>query len=250
MVRATAASAPAEGLDIRPAGYTPGSGGSQVRKRGPIRHIPVAAALASLGFSTATQAAAFPVRGRVPAVIKTITVGARPDGIAVSPVTGEIYIANYSGSTVSVISPLAGTVIKTITFGNGLCCTAINPVTGQVYISSADTNQVFILNGRTNDLASTLTTGPGPAGIAFNPQAGTVYLVISGDNQVSVLDSRTNQVIATVDVGDHPDAAAYSPLTNSVYVTNLDDNTVSVIGSWPRVPPFGTASSRGRGPGS
>jgi hypothetical protein len=86
--------------------------------------VAAAAAIASLGFSTATQAAAFPVRGRVPAVIKTITVGSRPDGIAVSPVTGEVY---------------------------GLCCVAISPVTGQAYISSADTNQVFILNGRTND---------------------------------------------------------------------------------------------------
>ena len=156
--------------------------------------VAAAATIASLGFSTATQAAAFPVRGRVPAVIKTITVGSRPDGIAVSPVTGEVYVVNSEFTT----------------------------------LSGGDS--VSVINGWTNDVTSTLITGPGPAGIAFSPLTGTVYLVIAGDDEVAVLNGLTGQVIATVDVGDNPDAAVYSPLTNSVYVTNLGGNTVSVIG--------------------
>nr|WP_253861745.1 hypothetical protein [Mycobacterium asiaticum] len=37
-------------------------------------------------------------------VTATITVGSIPNGIAVDPTTGAIYVANYGSDTVSVIS--------------------------------------------------------------------------------------------------------------------------------------------------
>ncbi|KBV53751.1 PE-PGRS family protein PE_PGRS17, partial [Mycobacterium tuberculosis NRITLD37] len=33
-----------------------------------------------------------------------ITVGTAPTGVAVNPVTGEVYVTNFAGDTVSVIS--------------------------------------------------------------------------------------------------------------------------------------------------
>jgi YVTN family beta-propeller protein len=137
-----------------------------------------------------------PGAGPGPAVIKTITVGDRPDGIAASPVTGEIYTANYSGNTVSVISPLTETVIKTIRVGSDPWWIAVSPVTGDVYVVNSE------------------------------------FTVGSGGDSVSVINGWTNTVVKTIPVGHIPEGVAVSPITGDVYVTNSDNNSLSVISGW------------------
>jgi DNA-binding beta-propeller fold protein YncE len=43
------------------------------------------------------------INGRTNAVTGTIGVGSHPEGVAVSPRTGEIYVTNHGDNTVSVI---------------------------------------------------------------------------------------------------------------------------------------------------
>ena len=43
------------------------------------------------------------ISGRTGTVTSTIPVGGGPEGVAVSPRTGKIYIVNYQDDTVSVI---------------------------------------------------------------------------------------------------------------------------------------------------
>ncbi len=107
--------------------------------------VAAAAGIAGLGVSTASQAAAFRPRDRLPALIDTIAVGDSPNGIAVSPVTGEIYTANYGDSTISVTSPRTGTVIKTIPVGDIPEGVAVSPVTGEVYVTNSDDNTLSVI---------------------------------------------------------------------------------------------------------
>ncbi len=60
-------------------------------------------------------------------VIDTITVGARPFGVAVKPDGAAVYVANANGDTVSVIRTSDNTVIDTITVGNGPRAVAVTP---------------------------------------------------------------------------------------------------------------------------
>jgi DNA-binding beta-propeller fold protein YncE len=44
------------------------------------------------------------ISGRTSAVTATIAVGATPVGVAVNPLTSAVYVTNFRGKTVSVIS--------------------------------------------------------------------------------------------------------------------------------------------------
>ena len=65
--------------------------------------------LASAGPAAAAEAAAPPA-----AVTATIPVGSHPDGVAVAPLTGTVYVTNDGSDTVSVISRRSNTVTATI----------------------------------------------------------------------------------------------------------------------------------------
>src|SRR5665647_1852965 len=53
-------------------------------------------------------------------VTSTITVGARPFGVAVGATTNSVYVANQFGNSVSVINGATGLVTSTITVGMSL----------------------------------------------------------------------------------------------------------------------------------
>src|SRR5262249_22958594 len=71
--------------------------------------------------------------------VQTINVGVEPTGVAVSPINGNVYVAN-GGGTVSVINP-ATNAVQTITISNssiGPAAVAINPTgpqAGDVYVA-------------------------------------------------------------------------------------------------------------------
>jgi YVTN family beta-propeller protein len=48
-------------------------------------------------------------------VTATIPVGSAPDEVAISPTTGDVYVTNVLGGTVSVINPTTNQIIDTIT---------------------------------------------------------------------------------------------------------------------------------------
>jgi YVTN family beta-propeller protein len=60
-------------------------------------------------------------------VVKTVTVGTGPYGIAVNPAGTRVYVANQESNTVSVIDTSSNSVIDTINVGNGPFGVAVNP---------------------------------------------------------------------------------------------------------------------------
>jgi YVTN family beta-propeller protein len=67
--------------------------------------------------------------------------------MAVSPLSGDVYVTNIKNGTVSVISGRTGTVTATIPVGNGPVGVAVNPLTGAVYIASIGDSTVSVISG-------------------------------------------------------------------------------------------------------
>jgi YVTN family beta-propeller protein len=61
----------------------------------------------------------------------TIPVGIQPEGVAVTPDGGRVYVANFGGNTVSVIATATNTVTATIPLGS------VGPVAFGVFIHPA-----------------------------------------------------------------------------------------------------------------
>jgi YVTN family beta-propeller protein/predicted outer membrane repeat protein len=143
-------------------------------------------------------------------------------------VTGQVYVANSTGNTVSVIDGPTNTVTATVTVGDSPQAVAVNPVTGQVYVANAGDTTMSVIDGATNTVTATVTVGESPQAVAVNAVTGQVYVANINSNNVSVIDVATNTV-TTVPVGSGPTAVAVNAVTGQVYVANEGSNNVSVI---------------------
>jgi large repetitive protein len=161
-------------------------------------------------------------------VTATIFVGSNPQGVAVNPVTNQIYVGNQSSNTVSVIDAATNTVTATIPVGSNPHGVAVNQPTGLIYVANGGSNTVSVIDAATNTVTATIPVGGGPQGVAVNSATNQIYVGNFGSNTVSVIDGPTNTVTATIPVGIRPFAVAVNPLTNQIYVANVI-NPLSVI---------------------
>jgi YVTN family beta-propeller protein len=172
----------------------------------------------------------------------TITVGAHPQGIAVSPDGAYVYVANNTAGTVSVIRTSDNTVVATVTVGANPYGIAVTPDGSHVYVvNNNSSGTVSVIATATNAVVgSPIAVGSSPVAVAVSPDGAHVYVTNSGStatggNSVSVITTGTTPTVtATVSVvvgGNNPSprGVAVTPDGAYVYVTNYFAGTVSVI---------------------
>ncbi len=146
-----------------------------------------------------------------------------------TPLTNKIYVADLSGSSVTVIDGATDTT-SNIPIAAGPVAIAVNASTNMVFASNlSSAGTVSVINGATGQFVKTVTVGNGPQAIAANPVTNKIYVANVSDGTVSVIDGATLEVTHTVIVGAEPDAIAINPVTNKIYVSSTHDNTVTVI---------------------
>jgi YVTN family beta-propeller protein len=79
-------------------------------------------------------------------VITTIPVGAKPTGVAVHPVTLQVFVVNAGDGTVSVIDPTISAVIATIPVGPKPFGVAVGSGS-QIYVANQGNNTVSVVQG-------------------------------------------------------------------------------------------------------
>ena len=122
-----------------------------------------------------------------------------PGGIAISPKTGTVYVANDLSSTVSVISGKTNGVTTSIGFPDGNVGTeevAVSPKTGNVYAEGVtngglvndSAGALWVISGQTNTVTGHvfITDGVTISEGAISPRTGDVYSIGSA-NDVSVI---------------------------------------------------------------
>jgi len=170
-------------------------------------------------------------------VIATITVGVRPEIVAVNPAGTAAYVTNSVGNTVSVIDTATNKQTTTIPVPGVPIGVAFTPDGKKAYATLADKSRVVAIDTTSNTAASTtiaLSLG-NPVGIVVNP-AGTFAYVAdygAGDSgqagKVSVIDVTKDVEVATIPVGIGPIGMAMAPDGSHVYVSNYQSGTVSII---------------------
>lgn len=172
-----------------------------------------------------------------------------PTGVAVGPVTGNLYVADRGNSNIRMITP-AGTVTTfsgTGTSGNdngpstGTPRPSFNHPTGlavdaaeNLYVADSGNNSIRKIvpaaPGTLPVTVSTLASGfSGPAAVAVD-SAGIVYLADTGNGAIMKIAAGTTTTVAagfTNPLGIAVDAA--TPV--NVYVTDATRNLISVVDS-------------------
>lgn len=193
--------------------------GSQLSRRG-LFTLVSAGTVALLGSSAAAA-------GRV----STVQVGGTLSALAVSPVTGLVYVADRASGMVVVLDPDAGRVVGELAVGGEPSDVVVG--TDRIYVANPAGGTVLAFDGQTHRFLSAVSAGAGASALAIDPQASLVYAVSSKTGTFAVLDSISltqQDLLPAPKPGlagialDHGRRRAYctSPNTNSVEICDLD----------------------------
>jgi len=166
-------------------------------------------------------------------IVSTISVGASPYGIAITPNGLYAYVTNEGSANVSVINTATNTVVNTITVGTSPTNVAITPNGLYAYVVNYGSKNISVIDTATNTVVNTIIVGTSPYtspyNIAITPDGKYAYVTNISSNYVSVINISTNTVVNTITIGNDPNSIAITPNGLYAYVTNEGSNNVSVI---------------------
>ncbi|MBO0767112.1 MAG: beta-propeller fold lactonase family protein [Solirubrobacterales bacterium] len=167
-------------------------------------------------------------------LIENVLVGVYPHGIAVSPDTKTVYVANTGPNTgkggseiVSVVDVSARHQTHRVVVGQAPQTLAASPSGGQVVVTCAD--GVYAFSTRSLKAHKSPQAFSNPHGVAITPSGKHIWVTDSENNRVVVLDSTHLKAEKTIKVGNTPWCVTFDQGAKKAYVTNINDDTVSVI---------------------
>ena len=162
-------------------------------------------------------------------LVREISVGMAPFGIAVSGKHKLIFVSNRAGrrpSETDVVAPSSGSEV------------VANPQTG-----ATSTGTVTVVEATTLEVRREILVGLAPSGMALSPDESILAVANGHSDSVSLIDTAT---LAKTDVkipsfpdtvlGAQPVAAAFSPAGSTLYVACGGNNAIAVLkrdaGQW------------------
>jgi autotransporter-associated beta strand protein/YVTN family beta-propeller protein len=133
-------------------------------------------------------------------IVKTITVGYYPAGLAVSPNGDYVYVANDTDNTVSVINTSRQSVVSTIAVGASPGGLAVSPDGLSVYVANQNSNSLSVIDTARNVVVKSIALGSNtiPFAVTFTSDGLYAYVTNSGSRTVSVIDTATQTVVDSI----------------------------------------------------
>lgn len=162
-------------------------------------------------------------------MIKKITVGKSPAGVATDACESQVWVLNRESNSVSVIDSHSFKVIKTIVVGHAPFALAIDE--RFAYIANSQSNTLSVVDVTTLTEIKQIKVGRMPYGVAIDRKLHKVYVTNQMENTVTVMDSRTHQKLKTLKTGSYPENIAVDEKNQRLFVLNWFDGDLSVFDS-------------------
>jgi len=147
--------------------------------------------------------------------------GADPQGVAVNPFTGRVYVALSGEGSLSVVDGLEGRVLAVITGLKRPRGVAVNPTTNRVYMTDTGAERLVVMDGTNNETLVSLPVGSYPDAVAVDPEANRIYVANAGDGSLWILDGTSHELIGSVKVAEGPVLGmAVNQDTGTVYIVH------------------------------
>jgi RHS repeat-associated protein len=144
------------------------------------------------------------------ALTATLSVGAAPADVVITPDGLTAYVANYISGGVSIISTASDTVIGSFTLpnppsSNTFLSAAVNAAGTSLYLADFASAQFQVVDTATDALSANIplsapSISAPPRSIAVASAINRIY-VANGDGSLSIINSSTNTLITTTDFG-------------------------------------------------
>lgn len=140
-------------------------------------------------------------------------------GIAVNPVTNQIYVSDLDASAIDVIDGNTNTITSSISLGGQQPIgVAVDPITNRVYVAIS-APLVAVIDGKTQQVLTRIQVGASNNFVAVNPFKQRAY-VTSDSSTLGVIDTKSLKVVANIPVNTTSLDVAVDLLSNTVFVTD------------------------------
>lgn len=166
------------------------------------------------------------------ALLRTLSVGAKPIGVVAPPGTRKVYVANESDDTVSVIDERSGAT-STIKVGDGPHH-MVNSNGGRfVYFGEFNANTVGVIDTRTDSYRHVVASASPTAkthAVWIGRNGRTVYAVNSEADTFTALDAATGRPRwFDVPVGDQPSEVLVTRNGRTAYISIRGEDKIGVF---------------------
>ena len=168
------------------------------------------------------------------ALVKTIPVDGRPDGILGDPFNHRVYIFSHSAPNVTVLDAADGSVLGTIDIG-GAPEQAATDGQGHLYVDIEDKGSVAVIDAKTMKMTGEYSLngkGAGDAGLALDAKNHVLFVACRDPQVMVMLDANTGKYLADLPIGRGCDGAAFNPKTLECF-SSQGDGTLTVIKETP-----------------
>ena len=128
----------------------------------------------------------------------TITTGVGPIGVVYDPAMHEIFVDNYYGGDIQVISDSTNQQVADVTaltqYAGAPFNLAYDSVKGEIWV--ADATGAYAISDATNTIVANVSDTNGLELAAFDPKTGEVFMSYNGN--IAVISDSTNTIIANI----------------------------------------------------
>jgi PQQ-dependent catabolism-associated beta-propeller protein len=162
-------------------------------------------------------------------VVKTVKVGQRPRGIAVTMDGKSVIVAVGDDDTIQVIDTKTKEVAGNLPSGPDPEFFAFGPGGKHLYVANENNNTVTIVDTATQRQDGDIQVGVEPEGMVISPDGKFVVCTSETSNMAHFIDAKTHEIVANVLVGARPRFAVFKSDGSELWVSSEVGGTVSVI---------------------
>ena len=138
-----------------------------------------------------------------------ISVGKKPEGVAVHPRGAFLYVANQDENNIYVLSTEHHGVLAKHPVGDLPVRLVFSPDGRYAFTSNRLSHDVSVIDTERHWEIKRIPVGRWPGGIVFDPAGKMAYVANNKTNDISVIDVGSLKEIARFDAGIHPDGIGY-----------------------------------------
>lgn len=163
------------------------------------------------------------------ALLARVAIGGQPQGMALDPVAGRLYVTSWEQGSVTVFDAQSGEPLAEaadLQRPSGLALVrGAGQAPGQaaLYVAETSADRLVILDGKTAERQGEIKVGADPYALAASADGERVYVALAGNGEVAVLDTRRQEVMARAPLGGLgvPQDVAVHDSSGHVYVLYL-----------------------------
>jgi YVTN family beta-propeller protein len=157
-----------------------------------------------------------------------LTIGDRPEELALTPDRRTLLSANAGSSTVSVIDAASLVEIRRIRVGNGSQSILVDRAGRRAYVFNTLSNTVSVLDLAGLEVVATVSTESGPVRGEFNRAGNRLYVLHMHSPYLNVYDAATLSIVRRVYVGPGGSALKVDPRTDLVYLARKGTGEIEI----------------------